>query len=194
MPVDVSDYNSLKFKAAGTGNLEIVLTKQSIQSWEDQYRATITLTENVQDYIIPFTDFSSRVSSGVALDDVVTIVLKMTSENGATVTKELTLEDLSFSKATQLSIEEFVLEDNKAIALPNPMISNTAIYFKANQLETVEFVIYNQLGKTVYKADVATKIGENKLALTSESLSTGLYFCKINSKTTTYNTLKLIVK
>lgn len=193
-PVDVSDYNSLKFKASGTGNLEIVLTKQSIENWEDQYRANITLTDNVQDYIIPFTDFSSRVSTGVALDDVITIVLKMTSENGETVTKELTIEDLSFSKATQLSIDEFILEDNKAIALPNPMISNTDIYFKANQLETVEFMIYNQLGKTVYKADVDTNIGENKIALTSESLSTGLYFCKINSKKASYNTLKLVVK
>ena len=63
MAVDLSDYNSFKLRAKGTGNLEIAFVKQSISNWEDQYKATITLSDDFQEFEIPFSDFSLRASS-----------------------------------------------------------------------------------------------------------------------------------
>jgi len=47
--VDLTDYNSFKFSAQGTGNLEITFVKQSITNWESQFKTTMALTNTTQD-------------------------------------------------------------------------------------------------------------------------------------------------
>ena len=192
--VDLSDYNSFKFSAKGTGNLEITLVKQSISNWEDQYRTSIALSNTSQNYDIAMSNFDSISWGGLVLDDVVTLVFTMVSENGTTTTKELTLEDVRFSQET-LSVDNVTQQDiTKLSAVPNPMTSATTIQFTANQTETVQFVIYDQLGKVVYQTTHRTTPGKNEISLNRNNLSTGLYFCKIISQNIVYNPLKLIAR
>ena len=192
--VDLSDYNSFKFSAKGTGNLEITLVKESISNWEDQYRTSIALSNTSQNYDIAMSNFDSISWGGLVLDDVVTLVFTMVSENGTTTTKELTLEDVRFSQET-LSVDDVTQQNiTKLSAVPNPMTSATTIQFTTNQTETVQFVIYDQLGKVVYQATHRTTPGKNEILLNRNNLSTGLYFCKIISQNIVYNPLKLIAR
>jgi len=191
--VNLSDYNSLKFSAKGTGNLEISFLKESISSWEEQYHTSITLTNTFQDYVLPISSFESSSGFNVVLDDVVTVVFTMVSEDGTITTKELTLENLRFSQET-LSTEEIAQDIAKLSAVPNPMTASTSIQFTANQTETVQFVVYDQLGKLVYQTTHRVTPGKNEITLNRNNLSTGIYFCKILSQQTLYNPLKLIAR
>ncbi|MEM5563770.1 T9SS type A sorting domain-containing protein [Psychroserpens sp. AS72] len=191
--VDLSEYNSLKFSAKGTGNLEITFVKASISNWEDQYKSMITLSNASQNYVLPISSFQSGNATNLELNDVVTVVFTMVSEDGTISTKELTLENLRVSQDT-LSVDDLTQDTTVLSAIPNPMSSATTIQFTANQTETVQFVVYNQLGKIVYQTTHRATPGNNEITLNRNNMSTGIYFCKIISQTTLYNPLRLIAR
>lgn len=192
-PVDLSGYSSFKLKAKGTGNLEITFVKKSISSWEQQHKATIVLKDSLVDYVIPFKDFISSNGNELFLNDVVTIVFTMASEDGTVITKEMNLSDIRFSKEEKL---EEVVEDikyNVVTVAPNPMTVQTSFYFNAKEEEDLKFVVYDQLGKLVYETKFKVAIGKNELILNRNSLQTGLYFCRVLSEKVVYKHVKLLV-
>lgn len=189
-PVDVSNFSTFSLKAKGSGNLEIVFIKKSIENWEEQPRVNIALTNDLKDYMIPFSQFTNDTN----LNDVVTVVFKTISETGTEVTKSLTIEDVSFSTANVLSTDSFIVGENKIMAIPNPMNTTSEIHFSSNATETLTLEIYNQIGKTVYTTNYNTHTGNNTIIINKGNLSSGLYFCKIKSGKTQYNTLKLIIE
>ncbi|WBX75108.1 T9SS type A sorting domain-containing protein [Tenacibaculum ovolyticum] len=191
-PVDLTDYNSFKLKAKGTGNLEITFVKKSISSFDEQYKSTILLNNSLESYVIPFKDFKSSKGNELVLDDVVTIVFTMTSKDGSSVTKEMNLSDIRFSKEEKPSVV-IVGNENNVIIAPNPMTAQSSFHFNAKEEENLKFVVYDQLGKLVYKIDFKTKIGENKIILNRESLKAGLYFCKLISQKLPYKNVKLLI-
>ncbi|WP_237275407.1 DUF6923 family protein [Tenacibaculum ovolyticum] len=191
-PVDLTDYNSFKLKAKGTGNLEITFVKKSISSFDEQYKSTIVLNNSLESYVIPFKDFKSSKGNELVLDDVVTIVFTMTSKDGSSVTKEMNLSDIRFSKEEKPSVV-IVGNENNVIIAPNPMTAQSSFLFNAKEEENLKFVVYDQLGKLVYKIDFKTKIGENKIILNRESLKAGLYFCKLISQKLPYKNVKLLI-
>ncbi len=190
--VDVSDYNNFSFKTKGTGTLEIVFIKKSIDDWANQCKATINLTDEMTEHQLLFSDFINDDGNNETFNDVITVVFKIISETGETVTKNLNIENVRFSKTNTLSTINFDLENYKMTAVPNPMVSSSTIYFTTKTSENIQFTIHNQLGKTVYTSSFQTKKGLNKIALTKEKLSAGLYFCKLQSSKY-YNTLKLLI-
>ncbi|MCA0131605.1 DUF6923 family protein [Winogradskyella alexanderae] len=191
--VDLSDYNSLKLSAKGTGSLEITFVKQSITNWEDQYKTTIPLTGQMQDYILPLSDFYSETETNPVLDDVVTIVFTMVSETGETTSKYLNLNNLRLSQDQALSVAT-IDNDTKTIkAYPNPMTSSTSLEFRAQQNENMQLIIYNQLGEEVLVKRIDAVPGINRITLNRKNLSTGLYICKLISKQYEIYPLKLIV-
>ncbi|WP_046758596.1 T9SS type A sorting domain-containing protein [Kordia jejudonensis] len=192
--VDLTGYNTFNLLASGNGTLEITFVKQSISDWEAQYKTTITLTETEQEFNIPLASFSSTSGEEIQLNDVVTIVFTMTSENGQVVTKTMNISHVHFSNESTLSVVELENEIKSISAIPNPMTSHTNILFTAKQSEDAQLSVYDQVGKVVYTMKVSTENGQNKIPLNRNNLRPGLYFCKIQSKTQTYKTLKLIVK
>ncbi len=191
-PVNLSDFNSLKLNAKGTGSLQITFVKKSILKWEDQYKTTIELTDEIQDFHISFSDIQSKLESELVLDDLVTIVFTMVSENGELVAKGMTLEAIRFSVENN---EMTTSNDfNKLQAIPNPMGSNTSIYFASNQSEDIMFMVYDQTGKLVLQNNFKTSIGKNQLIFNRQSLKSGLYICLIKNSINNYNPLKLLVK
>jgi hypothetical protein len=192
-PANLSDFNSLKLNAKGTGSLQITFVKKSILNWEDQYRTTVELTDEIQEFHISFSNFHSTLGSELRLDDLVTIVFTMISKNGELVTKEMTIEDLRFSEENN-EISTTNDDFNKLYAIPNPLESNTRIHFISNQSEDIVFLVYDQLGKLVLQNNFKTSIGKNQLILNRQNLNSGLYFCLIKNSITNYNPLKLIVK
>ncbi|MFK7834101.1 MAG: T9SS type A sorting domain-containing protein [Winogradskyella sp.] len=192
--VDLTDYNSFKFRAEGNGNLEITFVKQSITNWNDQYKTTIALTSTSQDFVVPISDLISSNGSDAVLDDVLTIVFTMIAEDGTPTTKIVALNNLRFSQDSALSITAFETEQMTIRAFPNPMTTKATITFMASQNETLSFAIYNQLGKQVYNTTYNAVSGKNSITINRANLSSGLYFCKIFSSQNNFNPLKLIIK
>ncbi|PKH51541.1 hypothetical protein CXF68_12985 [Tenacibaculum sp. Bg11-29] len=191
-PVDLTDYNSFKLKAKGTGSLEITFVKKSISSFNKQYKSTIVLNNSLENYVISFKDFKSSNGDELILDDVVTIVFTMTSKDGSNVTKEMNLSDIRFSKEEKPSVV-IVGDQNNVVIAPNPMTAQTSFHFNAKEEDNLKFVIYDQLGKLVYKTDFKAKTGENRIILNRQSLQAGLYFCKIISEKLPYKNVKLLI-
>ena len=104
------------------------------------------------------------------------------------------LRNIRFSQTSALSVSDYQQDVATLTAYPNPMTTQTTIQFTANQSETVQFVMYNQLGKQVYKQSYSAVTGKNSIEVTRNQLTSGLYFCRIISSQFNYDTFKLIIK
>ena len=51
--VNLSEFDVLELDAFGTGDLEITILKEGIDNWGNQFRTTISLTENSTHFAIP---------------------------------------------------------------------------------------------------------------------------------------------
>ncbi|MBT8259892.1 MAG: T9SS type A sorting domain-containing protein, partial [Bacteroidia bacterium] len=192
--VDLSDYNSFKLKAKGTGDLEITFVKQSISNWNEQYKTTISLTDAFEDFVIPFSSFSSDLNTDLILDDIVTIVFTMASEDGSLTTKEMNLQNIRFGQTNTLSINTIDNKVKTLTAVPNPMTSQTSIQFSSDISESLTFVVYNQIGQEVYKTQYKSSPGLNSIKLNRQNLNSGLYICKIINSLNQQLPLKLLIK
>jgi hypothetical protein len=192
--VDLSSYKSFHLKAKGTGIVEITFVKSSIDDWEEQYKTTIELTSDMTDFTIPFTTFSSTLGTELVLDDIKTIVYKMTSSDGVSTTKEMTIEDVWFSKTTTLSVETVSVIENKMSIVPNPVDTTAKIYFTLSSPQSLAFEIYNSLGNKVKQMSFEAQIGENEMTFNKESLSSGLYFVVVKSNKGQFETTKMLIK
>ncbi len=193
--VDLSAYKSFRLKAKGTGKLEITFVKSSIENWEEQYKATITLTDDIQSFAIPFSQFASSKGTSLLLNDIKTIVFKMTAADGQSTTKKMDLQAIQFSKEASLSVTDNELESkNSVYVTPNPITDKSVLYFTALEQEKITIQIFDVLGKVVRNINLETQVGANQVALAKANLSPGLYFCQVNSKLIKYNVVKIIVK
>ncbi len=192
-PLDMSDYNSFKLRAKGTGDLEITLVKKSITAWEKQYKTIIKLTDDFKDYTLLFKNFVSKNQDELILDDIVTIVFTMASEHGEMVTKEMSLSDIRFSKEGIPEEPSIKVDEHTVLVAPNPMSSQSSFRFKVKEQEDLEFVIYDQLGKLVYKTIIKAKTGDNELILNRKNLQSGLYICRFRGVKRVFKPVKLLV-
>ena len=194
-PINLLDYNSFKFKAKGTGTLIVRLVKESVSNWETQYKTSVELTEELEDYSLLFSQFKSSNGSPLEVNDITSIVFTMLADNGVEVTKEMTLEQLRFSKSNALPIEDLTEVDAvETIALPNPMKLTTTIQFEAENSETIDVLVFNQVGRLVKRIEFNANKGKNEVKLNRDRLSSGIYFCKIKSNQTNYKTIKLLIE
>ncbi|NRD21845.1 T9SS type A sorting domain-containing protein [Winogradskyella litoriviva] len=191
--VDVTEYNSFQFSASGTGNLEITFVKESVTNWEAQFKTTVVLTNTVQDYTIDIEDLENNTLDIAELNDVVTIVFTMVAENGVSTTKVMNLNNLRFSQTAALSLNNYNSKEATLSVYPNPMSTHATIEFEYNQTETLQLVMYDQLGKEIYKKSFDAVPGTNSITINRENLSSGLYFCKIVNNQNNFNPLKLII-
>ncbi|WP_142784571.1 DUF6923 family protein [Changchengzhania lutea] len=195
-PIDFTSYNSFQLKAKGTGTLIIRLVKEGVSNWETQYKASIALTDDMQDYSILFSEFNSINNEAFIANDITSVVFTMLAENGVEETKTMSLQQLRFSKSNSLSVDTLNSEDvfNQAVAVPNPMRAKTTIQFISQTNEDIQLMMYNQLGVLVKQLDFKAKRGQNSLPLTKDNLSTGLYFCTLKGQNMNYKTVKLLIQ
>ncbi len=191
--VDLSDYNTLEFDAAGTGQLEITIIKKGIDSWDKQFKTSITLQANDQHYYVPYQHFTSTTGEMIDLSDAVSIVFTMASDGVNTVTKELNLANLNFSHQTDI-IPTGMLSNNKVMVAPNPMTSETAVYFNSDVEATTTISIYSTTGRLVKTQTIEAVAGSNKISLSREGMNNGLYILKLNNSTTNYETVQIVLQ
>lgn len=195
--LDVTEYSALKFNITNNMPIEIVLMQENLQDWNNRFRYTIPENQNETTYTISFSDFVDGNGVSATINDVKTIVFSVIGDYASYAPFSIGVNGLEFrQEAETLDLETYEEEtlNNTVTAIPNPMTVNTSIQFMANQNETVQFVMYNQLGKQVYYMNSNVSQGKNVININRNNLSSGLYFCKVISKIQTYDTLKLLIK
>ncbi|MDQ5930797.1 MAG: hypothetical protein QG594_2586 [Bacteroidota bacterium] len=193
--VNLTSYKSFRLKAKGTGKLEITLVKNSIANWEEQYKTSINLTANYQDFALPFSKFKSSKGTAMEANDIKTIVFKMTATNGEVTTKTMNLESIRFSKEEVFLIEDSANFDPEMLTItPNPVADQAVIDFYLKTPEKVTISIYTILGKTVKEFEMDAQDGQNRVYFSKENLESGIYFCKINSQQSNLKAAKLMIK
>lgn len=82
-----------------------------------------------------------------------------------------------------------VITDNSPLELnvyPNPSSSNFNIQINALKPENIQVELMNELGQTIYSKQEKLAKGNNKLEITTEDYSNGLYLLKIKQKEVIY--------
>ncbi|GAB7258233.1 T9SS type A sorting domain-containing protein [Polaribacter sp. OB-PA-B3] len=191
--VDLSEYNALEFSATGNSDVEITIVKEGIDQWENQFKKTVKLTEESNDFVISLDHFKSLTVNNFDLSDVVSIVFTMSSDGVTTVEKELAIKDLVFTQKT-LSVDNNVVEEGETILYPNPMKLSTELSFYSEVEARSKLEVYNITGALLKRTYFDTKFGNNKIVLEKEKLSAGFYFVKLSNNNRTYKTKKLIIE
>lgn len=92
------------------------------------------------------------------------------------------------------SIIEENNNDFKVVAnIPNPFSKNTEILFTMPNDGNVNLKVYNMLGKEVYNTTVAANQGDNRIPVSAEKLTSGIYLYTLSYNNTTI-TKKMIVE
>jgi len=197
-PIDLTTYNTLNFKASGTGKLLVTLLKKNIDLWENQYRTEVNLTNVEKEFTISFNEFLSNTASDFLPNDVTTIIFTMISDDGMLLEKRVEISGINFTMGEVLSIDDHLLafqNDKRKINIaPNPMSSSSNISFLTENTGICELIIYNSLGVLIERKKINATTGLNTLNIEKRNLSSGLYFIKIRMQNTNYKTVKLLIK
>ncbi len=197
-PIDLTGYNTLSFKAFGTGKLVVTLLKKNIEVWESQYRTQVSLTNEEKEFTISFDEFLSNTTEDFLPNDITTVIFSMISEDGALLEKVLTISNINFSMGEVLSIDDISLglqnNKRKINIAPNPMRSKSTISFLSEKEGTCELSIYSSLGALVARKTISASSGLNTLSFEKRNLRSGLYFVKIRMRNLNYKTGKLLIK
>jgi len=183
--VDLSGYDFVEFTASGTGLVQVVLEKSSIESW-DQYGYTITLTPEKSMYRIPLSSFSrSGGTGGLVPDDITLIAFYLVGNGYAALPFDLTVENLAFVRSTSVSNEQ----DNevpKAVSLaqnfPNPFNPLTQITFTVTHAVPAQLLVYDVLGREVaVLLDDVINAGFHTISFDARYLPSGTYLYRLTT-------------
>ncbi|MBU2997380.1 T9SS type A sorting domain-containing protein [Cellulophaga baltica] len=193
--VDLSAYENLSFKAEGTGDLEVKLLKGD----GSFYSTTVTLTETEEEYTLKASDFVDDSSVATDFTSLKVVLFNMHATNGAEEEKEMTIADIDFNNREEAIVdEEIIVEEKvktKALVSPNPLTTETVLYFTATEASSYTFDIFS-LNGTVQGAHRITGEcveGDNEITIQRQSLNSGIYFYKLASSNQTWSG-KIIVK
>lgn len=179
---DVSLFNALQLNAMGTGTLQVTFVKESIEDWEDQFKTTITLTDEFQEFDLSFDSFTSPTGDTLILDDLITIVFTMVSEDGSMQTKEMNLQDIQFATLEVLATEGFEIVATTMINYPNPFNSTTTIQLPTASA-SVQIKVIDMLGRIVDRQELITENAGHTANYTAPNLQVGIYTYQITDAT-----------
>jgi hypothetical protein len=190
--VDLSSFDALEFDASGTGDVEITIIKESIGSWENQFKTVVKLNEDENHFAIPLAHFNSKTNKKIDLSDAVSIVFTMSSNGVDVVQKEMNLKNINFSQRV-LSTNEEVFKENETLLYPNPMQKSAELRFYSEVATTSTLEIYNFSGVLIRKIIVDLEQGNNSVTIYREGLKSGLYLMKLSNKFRNYKVQKVVI-
>ncbi len=193
--LSVEAYQGFQFEIQNSHPVEVILVPEGLDDWNDRLRYVVPTHAEATLYSIPFTDFVDGNGNPALLTNVKTIVFSLHGNYSTYAPFALQVNQVAFNASETLHIQTVEVETNLRLsAYPNPMIAETTIQLTSDQSDTVTVMVYDQLGKIVYKTEVQIATGNNKIVWKKESLNSGIYIVKVISQHQSYHPLKLIAK
>jgi uncharacterized repeat protein (TIGR01451 family) len=179
-PVDLSGYNALRFEASGTGAIEVVVTKASVQGWSQQFRTQIFLEPSLQSYDIEFEKMISGSGfTGLNAGDVESVVFSMIGNGSEWRSSEMELKNLKLINKEPgmgaLSLEDFRLGN-----YPNPLTTQTQIQFELPEKGKVTLSILDATGREIeVLASREFDKGKNYITWNASTVEAGIYLLRM---------------
>ncbi len=177
-PVDLSAYNQMVFEASGIGTVEIVLVKDGIPVWSNQFRKTISLTATPTNYQIGYGELTSLMGGAFSAEDMVTVVFNAIGNQTSNSPFEMNIRNLKFNK---LGSDIDPGDTNFSIsAYPNPFTRAATFNFNIYDAGQVRISLLDITGREVdVLADRSFTKGEHQIYYENRTLKAGSYFCRI---------------
>jgi hypothetical protein len=196
VPQNLTAYKTLAFSAKGGTNLRIVLVKNSITNYQNQYSYSMPLASELSSYNISLDDFkSASTTDKIDANDVTTVVFSFETTSGKTVTINTLLSEVAFSKKTAGYLNS--QEAAQIYVFPNPINGSS---FTAGFNSTVNTNITVQLTEAASGKVIFTKItnaikGDNIIPVKLSTPATpSVYLLSITGKGINLKTGKVIVQ
>ncbi|MBT3242108.1 MAG: DUF11 domain-containing protein [Bacteroidetes bacterium] len=178
--VDLTGYNRLEFEASGNGQVELIVAKESIDTWSGQFRTSFNLTANEQTLSIDLTHMKAAMASGTfSAEDVLSVVFNVIGDGQNWQEFSIDIKNLRFAKGSsdQSTIDQNEIQVN---TYPNPVFDMATVEFSIPDTDYVQIAIYDMTGKQVQLvADQEFSEGTHRLQFSAEDLSSGMYFMKL---------------
>jgi len=193
-PVNLSNYNAIEFTAKGLGNCELVVSKNSITSWNNQYKTNITLSNIPTTFTIPLSQLKNSMGQfNFNPNDLVSVVFVRKGNGVSYQNFSISVSNLKFVNNVGLNEPD----NNKILNIevyPNPFNTYTTITFNLNKNEKVKISLLYLSGKFIKELkNNYYQIGINSETINSEGLKQGVYLIKLETDNfTQYNKVTLI--
>jgi hypothetical protein len=193
MGADVSAYKGLKITASGGHSLHVVLVKNSIANWKDQYYADIPLDLDQKEYFVSFDKFISLGSqTKISATDISTIVFSVQTGNGSTNVINTTLSNISFTKEDLNYLASLELKDIQLY--PNPITGNRfSCNFVSGRAAILTLSITDASGRLVQSQQVNAVKGNNIMPITISNSNPGIHIVSLEGTQDKYQSKKLVV-
>ncbi|MEA1878028.1 MAG: SdrD B-like domain-containing protein, partial [Bacteroidota bacterium] len=177
-PVNLEGYNSIEFTASGQGVVEVIITKSGVHVWGNQFRKTINLTSQDEDYQIAFDEFkNSDHNSWFTPEDVVSVIFNIVGDNVNYVSYDIEVKDLKFTKQDNSLLKDKVLGIS---SYPNPFVNQTTFTVKMQEQGQVRIMLYDMLGQEIdLIAETELPSGISYIDYKNDGLKAGTYFCRL---------------
>jgi len=177
-PVNLENLNTLEFTASGQGVVEVIVTKSSVKVWSNQFRKTINLTSQEQDYQLAFDEFkNSDRNSWFTGEDVVSVIFNIVGDNNNYTAYDIDVKNLKFSKQDNSLLNDKLLGIS---SFPNPFVNQTTFTVKMEEEGSVRIMLFDMLGQEVdVIAEQELPSGISYIDYRNDGLKAGTYFCKL---------------
>ncbi len=162
-PQDLTGYKTLQFNAKASGvALQIILVKNGIQNWDDQYRLRIPLSATSKDYKVSLDDFKS-VSNNAKINpnDITTVVFALEVSTGKLTNISADFNRVLFSKTDFKYLSS--LTSTEVNVFPNPSKGSFKASFKSAEVADLTLYLTDATGRRVYSKSVKAQIGDNQV-------------------------------
>lgn len=166
-PTDLTPYQSLKFHAAGKGKATVRVTRAGITKWAEQFKTEIELTEDGKDYALSFDDFvSDKSGEAFAPKDAKTLSFTMSAPKGKTVSLDLAVSGVEFSKEKVISKRAFASRDIQVT--PNPTKGPFKVTFASDAARSLTLTVTDLTGRVILEKAVDAALGSNVVEVRPE--------------------------
>jgi len=191
--VDLSEYNAISFTGYGSGELEVTIVNPAISEWDNQFRFTVTLIGNENDYLIPFELLQSQ-ASGTFDPSEVTMIVFTQKKSGLDI-RTLSISDVLFRSAELPSDEMFdELRSSDYLLIPNPADNYSTIVSLEDFDGILKVHILDARSRIIRTKNVNVTKGINNISLSLQDLSSGIYYVELISPSGKSRALRLMKK
>jgi hypothetical protein len=163
-PVNLTNYNFLSFTGSGSGQLELVISTDSISNWNNQARINIVLSENAKEYSIDLNNVLSNNGMPLGKSNITALTFSSIGNNVDFAPFNIKINQIAFSKindcddnkdvvATAYSIEKYESQGVMKVNNVNKALANVSV----SATNAIEFSPgFTAEAGTVFKAEIKT--------------------------------------
>lgn len=166
---DLTGYKSLLFNAKTTGvNMKVILIKEGISNWADQYSLDVPMSDNAKDVVLNLNDFvSTSTKDKINLNDITTIIFSLMNPSGKMVNATANISNVAFSKTDFAYLNS--LKSTELNAYPNPSNGRFTASFKSPKTVNLTLTLRDAVtGIPVFTKLVNAQVGDNAVPVSVE--------------------------